>query len=42
MILRVLAGIPAQMSPLFGWVAFFGGVAVLLGIFRYFSWRISK
>ena len=42
MILNVLAAIPAQMSPLFGWGAFFGGIAALLGIFKYFSWRISK
>ena len=42
MILSVLAGIPAQMSPLFGWGAFFGGIVALLGIFKYFGWRISK
>ena len=42
MILNVFAAIPVQMSPLFGWGAFFGGIVALLGIFRYFSWRISK
>ena len=41
MILNILAKIPAQMSPLFGQIAFWGGIVLLYGIFKYFGWRIG-
>ena len=42
MILNILAEAPAQLSITVGWVLFGVGVVGVLGIFRYFAWRISK
>ena len=31
-----------RMTPFEGQLLFWGGIVLLLGIFKYFSWRISK
>ena len=42
MILNILAAIPAPLSETVGWALFGLGIVGILGIFRYFAWRISK